>query len=81
MFLADVNRDFRTWIAGGAVELAAAPDGAVVEFDADPGKTYFVRFHPIAHAFTFEPTMTLVSESEGLYELRRCRLLSGVNPE
>ena len=81
MFLADVNRDFRTWIAGGAVELAAAPDGAVVEFDADPGKTYFVRFHPIAHAFTFEPTMTLVSESEGLYELRRCKLLSGVNPE
>jgi hypothetical protein len=79
--LADVNRSFRTWLAGGVIELAAAAEGAVMDFHANAGETYYVRFHPIAHAWHFEPTMTLVSKNEGLSQLRSCKLLSKHVPD
>jgi hypothetical protein len=78
--LADVNRDFRTWLGGGIPDLATAPDGAVIEIDTEPGETYYVRFHPITHSFSFEPTLTLVSSTIGLSELKDCKLLSKYQP-
>lgn len=78
---ADVNRSFRTWLGGGPIELAVAADGAVLKFDAKAGETYYVRFHPITHAWSFEPTMTLVSKYEGLSQLRSCKLLSRHVPD
>ena len=79
--LADVNRTFRTWLGGGIIDAAIAAKGAVIEFQANAGETYYVRFHPIAHALYFEPTMMLVSKNEGLSQLRSCKLLSKHVPD
>ena len=48
---------------------------AIAEFEALKSKTYYVRFKPISYFTSFEPTLSIVTESEGLSEIKECKLI------
>jgi hypothetical protein len=48
---------------------------SIIDFDAKKGEVYYLRFKPIEHVAYFEPTLTLMTESESLQEISECKLI------
>jgi hypothetical protein len=61
---------------GVATEAAIGYGAATVNLDVVDGSTRFVRFHPITHAASFEPTLSVVSDDIGFKELDGTKLLA-----
>jgi hypothetical protein len=53
---------------------AAKP--AMVEFEAEAGRVYYVKFHPQSHAFYEQPQLFVMTDSDGENEIKGCKLIS-----
>lgn len=77
--LADVNYDAVSFFRRGGIFMYAIENSlstnATLEFEAERGKSYFIRFKPINHFTYFEPTLSLMAEGEGLVEISKSRLI------
>lgn len=80
---AGVNKTLRMMVSpiGYAIEASSKEENketAILKFEAEKGKTYYVRFTPVSHSSWFEPTLTIVTEAQGRPELRKTRrIVSG----
>lgn len=59
----------------GLLDFFVRPEAATLEIETKAGATYYVKFRPEAHAFSFEPRLYLVTEEIGDREIRECRLI------
>ena len=59
----------------GLLEFALRPEAAKMDIEANAGTTYFIKFRPDAHAFTFEPKLYLIANEVGEREIRDCKLI------
>jgi hypothetical protein len=56
-------------------EAAIGYGSATVNLDVASGSAQYIRFHPITHAASFEPTLSVVSDDIALKELDGTKLL------
>jgi hypothetical protein len=59
----------------GLLDFALRPDAARMDIETKAGSTYFVKFRPEAHTFSFEPRLYFVANDVGEREIRDCRLI------
>ena len=59
----------------GLLDFALRPDAAKMDIETKAGSTYFIKFRPEAHAFSFEPRLYLVAGDVGEREIRDCKLV------
>jgi hypothetical protein len=63
----------------GLLDFALRPDAARMDIETRAGSTYFIKFRPEAHTFSFEPRLYFVGNDIGRREIRDCKLI--VNDE
>jgi hypothetical protein len=59
----------------GLLDFALRPDAAKMEIATKAGSTYFIKFRPEAHTFSFEPRLYSVANDVGEREIRDCKLI------
>lgn len=65
-------------LVGAAAEAATRYNPATLNLSVASGNVLYVRFHPIVHATSFEPTLTVVSKDVAVGELSGAKLLSAM---
>jgi hypothetical protein len=73
---ADLKKTMGQELRVGLLEYSLRPDAAKLELETKAGDTYFVKFHPEAHAFSFEPRLYLVAAAVGEREISACQLVT-----
>ena len=59
----------------GRLDFALRPEAARMDLETKAGATYFIKFRPEPHTFTFEPRLYLVANDTGEHEIRECKLI------
>lgn len=59
----------------GLLDFFVRPEAARLEIETKAGATYYIKFRPEAHAFSFEPRLYLIANDVGDREIRDCRLI------
>ena len=72
---ADLKNTAGQQLRVGLLDFALRPEAARMDIETKAGFTYFVKFRPEAHAFSFEPRLYLVANDVGEREIRDCKLI------
>jgi hypothetical protein len=59
----------------GLLDFALRPDAAKMDIETKAGSTYFIKFRPEAHTFSFEPRLYFIANDVGEREIRDCKLI------
>ena len=69
----------RTADVGAVAEAANRYSAATLNVKAVSGRVLYVRFHPVTHAFSFEPTLAVVPDDVALKEMSGAKLLQAAS--
>ena len=72
---ADLKSTVGQQLRVGLLDFAARPDAAKMDIETKTGSTYFIKFHPETHTFSFEPRLYFVAREVGEREIRDCKLI------
>lgn len=72
---ADLKQTAGQQLRVGLLDFALRPDAAKMNIDTKAGSTYFIKFRPEAHTFSFEPRLYLIANDVGEREIRDCKLV------
>lgn len=72
---ADLKNTSAQQLRVGLVDFALRPEAAKMDIETKAGATYFIKFRPEAHTFTFVPRLYLIANDVGESEIRDCKLI------
>ncbi|THJ25564.1 MAG: DUF2846 domain-containing protein [Nitrospira sp. CG24E] len=72
---ADLKKTVGQQLRVGLLDFSLRPDAATMDIETKAGSTYFIKFRPEAHAFSFEPRLYLIANDVGDREIRDCKLI------
>lgn len=72
---ADLKNTTGQQLRVGLLDFHLRPDAARMELETKAASTYFIKFHPETHTFTFEPRLYLIPNDVGEREIRDCKLV------
>ena len=72
---ADLKNTAGQQLRVGLLDFALRPDAAKMDIETKAGSTYFIKFRPEAHTFSFEPRLYFIANDVGEREIRDCRLI------
>jgi hypothetical protein len=76
---ADLKNTVGQQLRVGLLDFSLRPDAAKMDIETKAGSTYFIKFRPETHAFSFEPRLYLVANDVGEREIRDCKLIVNEN--
>jgi len=72
---ADLKKTAGQQLRVGLLDFSLRPDAAKMDIETKAGSTYFIKFHPETHTFSFEPRLYLIANDVGEREIRNCKLI------
>ena len=72
---ADLKETTGQQLRVGLLDFSLRPDAARMDVETKAGHTYFIKFRPETHTFSFEPRLYLIANDVGDREIRDCKLI------
>ena len=72
---ADLKETTGQQLRVGLLDFSLRPDAAKMDIETKAGSTYFIKFRPEAHTFSFEPRLYFIANDVGEREIRDCKLI------